>query len=378
MGAHKSLKDRVDTVIDAAIGKKIVGGVVLVNKGGERVYERVAGLIEREANLPMRIDAIFRLASVTKPIVAATALALIEKGKLGLDDPVTKWLPDFRPKLRDGSTPEIRIRHLLSHTSGLAYGSGLPDDPYGRAKVSGALDAPGLDWDENARRLVSVPLYFAPGTAWRYSIAIDVLGMAVAKVHGSTLGDAVADLITKPLGMTDTAFSVTDTSRLAIPYGDGRNGPVRMGEPHVVGDDPATSTKFSPARILDPSSYQSGGAGMAGTASDLMKFFEALRSGGAPILRRETVAMASQNQIGNLPREEKDAGWRFGYLSAVMADPAAAKSPISVGALEWGGAWGHRWLVDPAAGITAVILTNTAMEGVTGIFPWDIYTAIYG
>jgi len=378
MGAHKSLKDRVDTVIYAAIGRKIVGAVVLVNKGGDRVYERVAGLIDREANVPMRADAIFRLASVTKPIVAATALALIEKGKLGLDDPVTKWLPDFRPSLRDGSTPEIRIRHLLSHTSGLAYGSQLPDDPYNRAKVSGALDTPGLDWDENQRRLLSVPLYFRPGMAWRYGIGIDVLGMAIAKLTGGTLADAVAEFITKPLGMSDTAFGVVDTSRLVVPYGDGKNGPVRMGEPHVVGNDPATSTKFSPARILDPRSYQSGGAGMAGTAGDLMKFFEALRNGGAPILKRETMAVASQNQIGDLPREAKDAGWRFGFLSAVMADPAAAKSPISVGALEWGGAWGHRWLVDPAAGLSVVILTNTAMEGVSGTFPWDVYTAIYG
>jgi CubicO group peptidase (beta-lactamase class C family) len=151
-----------------------------------------------------------------------------------------------------------------------------------------------------------------------------------------------------------------------------------MGETHVVGDDPATATKFSPARILDPRSFQSGGAGMAGTAGDLMKFFEALREGGAPILRRETLAMASQNQIGELQREEKDAGWRFGFLSAVMADPKAAKSPISVGALEWGGAWGHRWLVDPQAGFSVVILTNTAMEGVSGTFPQDVYTAVYG
>jgi CubicO group peptidase (beta-lactamase class C family) len=326
----------------------------------------------------MRSDAIFRLASVTKPIVAATALALVDRGQVGLDDPVTRWLPDFKPKLRDGSTPEILLRHLLSHTAGLAYGSQLPDDPYNRAGVSGALDVPGLDWEENQRRLVSVPLYFAPGTAWRYSIAIDVLGMAVAKATGGTLADAVAECITRPLGMKDTAFNVVDASRLAVPYGDGKNGPVRMGEPHVVGDDPATSTKFSPARILDARSFQSGGAGMAGTAQDLMKFFEALRQGGAPILKRETLALASRNQIGNLPREEKDAGWRFGFLSAVMDDPKAAKSPISVGALEWGGAWGHRWLVDPTAGITIVILTNTAMEGVTGVFPYDVYAAVYG
>lgn len=378
MGAHDSLKNRVDAVIDAAMTRKIVGGVLLARKGGAKVYERTFGLMDREAGTPMRPDAIFRLASVTKPIVAATALALVERGRISLDDPVTKWLPDFRPKLRDGTSPEIRIRQLLSHTTGLAYGSQLPDDPYIRAKISGGLDAPGLGWEENQRRLVSAPLYFAPGTAWRYSIAIDVVGMAIAKETGGTLSDAVSEFVTRPLGMKDTAFGVVDMSRLAVPYGDGKDAPVRMGEPHVVGDDPATATKFSPGRILDPRSFQSGGAGMAGTADDLMTFFEALRQGGAPILKRETMEMASRNHIGDFPREAKDAGWRFGLLSAVMDDPRAANSPITKGSLEWGGAWGHRWLVDPVAGFSVVILTNTAMEGVTGAFPWDVYRAIYG
>ena len=108
-------------------------------------------------------DAIFRLASFTKPIVAATALALIERGKLGLDDPVTRWLPDFRPKLPDGSAPEISLRHLLTHTSGLRYGTLRPDDPYFIARVSGGLDEPSLSLEENLARIASVPLAFAPG-----------------------------------------------------------------------------------------------------------------------------------------------------------------------------------------------------------------------
>lgn len=373
------MKNRIDAVVDRAIAaKQIVGAVVLVRQNGKEAYARAAGQLDREASVPMPRNAIFRLASFTKPIVAAAALALVELGKLGLDDPVSRWLPNFRPKLRDGSTPEIKVRHLLNHTAGLAYGTLLPDDPYRPANVSGGLDQPGVSLEENLRRLASVPLYFAPGTAWRYGLSIDVLGGVMEKVFGGPLGDVVQELVTGPLGMRDTIFGVTDMKRLAVPYADGKDGPIRMGEPQIVRDDPAMAIVFSPARILDPKSYQSGGAGLSGTADDFMRFLEAIRNDGAPILKRETVAMASRNQIGDLPREEKEAGWRFGFLSAVMADPAAAKSPHAKGTLEWGGAWGHRWFIDPAAGLSVVFLTNTAMAGVDGPFPIAIRDAVYG
>jgi CubicO group peptidase (beta-lactamase class C family) len=370
---------RIDQAVDRAIDEqRIVGTVVMVNRAEAPAYRRAAGFLDREAGTPMPEDAIFRLASFTKPIVAATALALIERGKFGLDDVVSRWLPDFRPKLPDGRTPGISVRQLLTHTSGLRYSSVRPDDPYVVADVSGGLDVPGRSLEDNLRRLASVPLEFAPGTAWRYSLAIDVLGAIIAGVHGGELGDAVREFVTGPLGMSDTIFGVTDMHRLAVPYADGKPEPVRMGEPHVVGEDPATAARFSPARILNPKSYQSGGAGLAGTAADFMKFLEALQRGGAPILKPETLAMASRNHIGDLPRDAKDAGWRFGLLSAVLDDPAAAKSPLSSGTLDWGGAWGHRWLMDGAAGISAVVLSNTAWEGVSGAYPKEIYRAIYG
>jgi CubicO group peptidase (beta-lactamase class C family) len=237
---------------------------------------------------------------------------------------------------------------------------------------------PGLSLEENLRPLASVPLEFAPGTAWRYSLATDVLGAVIAKIQGSDLASAVREFVTGPLQMRDTIFGVADMRRLAVPYADGKPEPIRMNEPQVVGADPTTAARFSPARILDPKSYQSGGAGLAGTAADFMKFLEALQRGGEPIMKPETLAMASRNHISTLPREEKDAGWRFGLLSAVLDDPAAAKSPLSKGTLDWGGAWGHRWLVDRTAGISAVTLSNTAFEGVSGAYPKEIYRAIYG
>ncbi len=137
---------KLDGVIDSALAeRRIVGTVVLVSQGGELRYHRAAGLADREAGIPMREGAIFRLASLTKPIVSAAALALAERGPLSLDDTVAKWIPEFRPSLEDGTKPEIAIRQLLNHTAGFRYGFHEPEDgPYHRAQVSDGLDQPGL------------------------------------------------------------------------------------------------------------------------------------------------------------------------------------------------------------------------------------------
>jgi len=373
-----SLAARTDEAIDAAIATgRIVGAVVLVAQGGEIVYQRTVGLADREAGLPMREDAVFRLASVSKPMVAATALALVERGMLALDQPVTRWLPDFKPKLKDGSTPTITLRQLLTHTSGLGYGDLVPGDPYRPAGISGGLAQPGLGMAENLRRIASVPLYFAPGTAWRYGVNIDVLGGVIEQATGDRLGDAVATYVTGPLGMQDTGFAVADRSRLATPYAEGVP-PNAMGEAYEVAGELGRGTYFVPDRIFDPASFHSGGAGMVGTAPDFMRFLEAIRAGGAPILKTETMELAARNHIGDLPREEKDAGWRFGLISAVLADPAAADTPQSPGTLQWGGIYGHSWFVDRARDLSVVAFTNTAVEGCLGEFPKEIVRAVYG
>jgi CubicO group peptidase (beta-lactamase class C family) len=322
----------------------------------------------------MQEDAIFRLASVSKPMVAATAMALVDSGTLALDEPVPRWLPDFRPKLKDGTTPTITLRHLLTHTSGLGYGDLAPDDPYRPAGISGGLDQPGLAMAENLRRIASVPLYFAPGTAWRYGVNIDVLGAVIEQATGGRLGDAVATYVTGPLGMSDTGFTVADPARLAAPYAEGIP-PNAMGDACEVTGELGRGTYFVPGRIFDAASFHSGGAGMVGTAPDFLAFLEAIRAGGGPILKPETVELAARNHIGDLPREEKDAGWRFGLMSAVLADPAAAQSPQSPGTLQWGGIYGHSWFIDRARDLSVVAFTNTAVEGCLGAFPKEIVRA---
>ena len=373
-----TITGRVTNAIDTAIATgRIVGAVVLVAQGGEIVCRRAAGLADREAGLPLREDTVFRLASVSKPMVAATALALVERGTFALDQPVTRWLPDFRPRLSDSTTPTITLRHLLTHTSGLGYGDLAPGDPYRPAGISGGLDQPGLGMAENLRRIASVPLYFAPGPAWRYGVNIDVLGAVIEQATGARLGDAIATYVTGPLGMHDTGFTVADRSRLATPYAEGVP-PNAIGDAYEVKGELGRGTYFVPDRIFDTASFHSGGAGMVGTAPDFMRFLEAIRTGGAPILKTETVELAAQNHIGDLPREEKDAGWRFGLISAVLADPAAAQTPQSPGTLQWGGIYGHSWFVDRAQNLSVAAFTNTAVEGCLGTFPKEIVRAVYG
>ena len=368
-----ALAARVDPVIDKALAAQQVGVVVLIARDGKVVYARAAGLADREAKQPMREDTQFRLASMTKPIVSITALALVDRGKLSLEDPVTKYLPDFRPKLADGREPVITVRQLITHTAGLGYKFiEPPDGPYHKANVSDGLAEPGLAASENLRRLASVPLLFEPGKAWGYSLAIDVLGEVVARAGGAPLPQVVAELVTRPLGMTATVFTPTDRARVAWPYAAGQP-PVRMTEPYDM-TGMGMTVRFSPARIFDPATFPSGGAGMAGTARDYLRVLEALRTGGAPILRPETARAAGENQIGHLESQCLGPGNGCGFGGGVLIDPAAAKSARGRGSYGWGGIYGTGFWIDPQAKLSVVIMTNVA--GAQG-FEAELEQAIY-
>ncbi|MGG6897716.1 serine hydrolase domain-containing protein [Rhizobium sp. BR 315] len=375
--SHGIVATGVDAAIDSALAdKRLVGAVVLVARDGELAYARAAGLADRENKMAMQEDTIFRLASVTKPIVAITAIRLVEHGRIGLDDPITKWLPDFRPRLPDGAEAVIRIRHLLTHTSGLGYPFAEGQDgPYHRAGVSDGLDTPGRSLDDNLKRLASAPLLFAPGESWRYSLAMDVLGGIIEKETGGALGDAVADLVMKPLGLFDTAFSVRDRSRLAAAYVNGAPEPQRMGDEAIVPILDGT-IRFVPDRIFDPASYHSGGGGMAGTAGDVLAILETVRKGGAPLLSADTVKIMMTDQAGG-NMQTQQAGFGFGYGWSVVADPVVAQVPFSPGTIKWGGVYGHSWFVDAEKGLTVVALTNTTLEGMWGQFTTDLAKAIY-
>jgi CubicO group peptidase (beta-lactamase class C family) len=363
------LTHRVDAAIDAAIGSRIVGCVVLISEAGKSIYARAAGFADREAQTPVTAETIFRLASVTKPIVATTALCMIDLGLLSLDDPVSKYLPYFTPKAPDGSTPDILIRHLLTHTSGLTY-AGIPDD------VSRGSDPKDLmPLTENLRRLARGTLAFAPGSAWAYGMSIDVLGGVLAAINKSDLEGAVAKYVTGPLGMADTHFHVTDKPRLAYPYGDGAP-PIRMAEPQVMHNDPANPEaieRYSPKRILQRSAPQSGGSGMAGTAGDLIKLLEAWSS---DLLQPTTRDAALTNQIGALVMPNRP-GQKFGFLGSVIEDGASSGWHRN-GLVGWGGIWGNNWIFDPATQTAVVTFTNTMREGCNGPFRDEMRDAVFG
>ena len=173
---------------------------------GQLAHFKAYGQADREAGRAMQDDAIFRLASITKPIVTAAAMRMIELGKIALDTPVTDILPDFKPKLPDGSAPTITIRHLLTHTAGLSYDFLQPENgPYNTIKVSAGIDGD-ITMEENLGRMVQAGLTFPPGAMWLYSVAIDVLGAILAKVEGTDVEGVVQKYVTGPLQMKDTSF----------------------------------------------------------------------------------------------------------------------------------------------------------------------------
>lgn len=365
-----SLEQHLDAVVGKAIAeRRIVGAVLLVRQDGQALYEKAHGLADREAGRPMTLDAIFRLSSLTKPIVAATVLALVDAGKMALDAPVTDYLPGFRPRLADGTVPEITVHQLLTHTSGLSSASTLT-----AAEQAAGVNRWHLGTDEIMARLAGLPLLFAPGTGWAYGPGLDVLAVIAGKLVGGTPEDAIRKYVTDPLGVVDSRFGVTDLSRLAAAYADGAEGAVLMGDPHSVPNSFGGVTTYDPGRIFDAKAFQAGGGGMAGTGGDFMALLEALRTGG--LLKPETLARGMDNQTSQLPHAQ-GPGWQFSYFGAWLDDPALAGTPAPRGTNRWGGIYGHNWFIDPVNQLTVVSMSNTGLEGSDGAYVAEVRDAIY-
>ncbi|SMG60504.1 serine hydrolase domain-containing protein [Paraburkholderia susongensis] len=379
--ADPALAARVDAVLSRALdAQRLVGAVVLIARNGQLVYQRAAGFADRESRTPMREDTLFRLASVTKPIVSTAAMVLVAQGKLSLDDEVTRWLADFRPALPDGHVPAITVRQLLTHTAGLGYrfAQAETNGPYARAGVSDGLDGAGITLAENVRRIASTPLLYAPGTSWNYSVALDVTGALIEAVCGMPLADAVDALVLRPLGVRDTAFVAPDPARLATPYVNDTPQPHRLAENETVPILEGTAgVTYSPARALDARAFASGGAGMVGSAGDVLHVLDTLRAGGGALLPAALVDEMGRVQTGDLDLPDRP-GVGFGIGFSVLRDPHAAASPESPGTWRWGGVYGHSWFVDRTRGLTVVSLSNTLYEGMNGQYTIDLRDAVYG
>lgn len=373
-----AMSARLDDVVDRAVeGGRIVGTVLLVARAGQVVYRRAAGLANRESGRALRPDAIFLLSSVTKPIVSLAALRLVEAGLLRLDDPITRWLPGFRPRLADGAEPAITVHQLLTHTAGLIYpGNAEHGQSWRDAGVSSGLDGRFTSLEDNLRRVASLPLVAAPGERWIYSLAIDVLGAVIEAVTRQPLAQALRDLVLAPLGMSDSDFAVVDRDRLVTHYADGDAGPIVMPGRHRAVHD-GVFFDFAPDRIFDASAYPSAGGGMAGTADDVLRALEAIRIGHPAVVSAAGAALMRRAHVG-ADAQTQGPGWGFGYGGALLVDPTAAGSAQSPGTMQWGGVYGHTWFVDPARELTVVALTNTSLEGLFGLYPAAVRDAVYG
>ena len=379
MGGNGIRMDVLGKAVDAAIDRNIAEGLttgvlVCVCVDGKPVYQRAAGLADREANQPMQDNTLFRLASISKAFTSLAVAALVEQGKLSMDDLVSKWLPYFTPKLPDGSVPPITIRQLLCHMSGLDYRWAQKEDgPYAKAGVSDGLDITGLTLEENLMRLASAPLCFAPGSSWLYSLGPDVLGAVVAKVQDMDFPAALAELVIKPLHMKNTAFWVGkgERDRMAAPYYLDKGKLVRMADDQYLTSVDDRYFHFSPERAFLAEEYPSGGVGLVGTASDLMRMVEVIRTGKTSIASEGLMKEMSTNQLKNMMARP---GFGFSLGWGVLVDPVEAETPQTAVTLAWGGVYGSKWFADPARKLSVVTMTTTALDEVVSV---DVRNAIY-
>ena len=353
--------EKIDEIVATAVADGQAPGVVAAVASGDSVHAVAAG----EATIgaaPMQADTLFRIASITKPMTAAVALSLIEDGTLALDEPIERLLPELadRRVLRrpDGPLDETEpaahaptVRELLTFTWGLGMQGAMFVAPHPWPIVTAAAERslstfgapqPGStpDPDTWLSRLAELPLLLQPGSKWLYSSGSQVLGVLVARAAGKPFEQVMAERLFGPLGMSDTSFWATDTARLATAYG-------RAAGELVVVDPPDGQWSRPPA-------FPDGAAGLVSTAADLVAFGRMLLRGGAGVLRAETVAEMTRDQLTSEQRSYEWGGFDmlsgrgWGYGMSVLDD----------GSYSWDGGTGTTWSNVPDLDLTVVVLTQ--------------------
>src|SRR5918998_5102348 len=377
--------------VDAKMRELVEGGstpgiIALILKDGRTLHSRAVGVREPGGTAPIGADDLFRYASMTKPVTSVAVLMLIEEGRLGLNDPLGRHLPQFgamRVRRPDGAlAPAARtpsLRDLLTHTAGFSYNiMNRPGvvDAYREAGVGDGTSNAGVTTEEAMRRLASAPLAFEPGAEWHYSLATDVLGAVVERVGGRPLGDFIAERIARPLGLRTWTFAAAPEARdRFVPL----TRPARVTGALGTGTVPVTAAERVPLpltrgqALIDPEAifaaagYQSGGVGMGGDTRDYARFAQMLLEGGeldgVRILRPETVRRMTENHTGALPVALRGPGWGFGLGVAVLLDPAAANTGMPPGSYGWNGIYGTQFWVDPRERIVGLVMTQTALIG---------------
>ncbi|HKB13744.1 MAG TPA: serine hydrolase domain-containing protein [Vicinamibacterales bacterium] len=342
---------------------RVAGMITLLARHGQVVSEKLYGYRRLATNVPMTRDTIFRLYSMSKPITGVAMMLLFEEGKWRLDDPVTRFVPEFKNlKVMTGKEADGRLtledmkrpptmRQLMSHTAGFGYGLGdeHPVDKLYREKR--VLGANGLA--DMIKRTAEIPLMYQPGTRWYYSSAVDIQGYVVEKLSGQKFGDFLQQRIFTPLKMTDTAFYVPPekAARLAVVYvGNPKTGKIEEAKQLFGGDMPT---------YLEAPAMESGGGGLVGTIMDYARFAQMIANkgelDGVRLLSPASVEMMGTNMLprevlsrgDGLPGSRFDEAVGFGLDFMVVTEPRVAGTLEGKGSMSWGGAAGTWFWVDP-------------------------------
>jgi CubicO group peptidase (beta-lactamase class C family) len=360
---------RLDTVLQEFVDRGLIAGAVaLVLQDGQPVYDKAVGWRDKEAQVKMTTDSLFRIASQTKAITSVAVLMLVEEGRIGLLDPVSRFIPAYKETTVLASVPEgvvdvvqarrqITIKDLLTHTAGISYGTGKAVAAVYETKALGP--AAGYGWYladkdepvcESMERLASLPFVAQPGDAWVYGYNTDILGCVVERASGLPLDQFFRTRIFEPLGMRDTHFFVPQDKkdRLVTVYASTTDGPIvrapdgARGQGHYVN---------GPRRNF------AGGAGLVSTARDYTRFLEMVRGDGAVgnvrLLSPRTVALMTHNQSGLL--HGTDLGFSLAFETT---EHVGGNGLEPVGGYGWGGAYGSVYRVDPSARLVMALMLN--------------------
>jgi CubicO group peptidase (beta-lactamase class C family) len=388
----KRLSDRINEGVKAG---ELPGAVVLIARNGRIVLHEAFGFRDKDAKAEMKLDTIFRIASMTKPIVTTAAMMLMEEGKLSLADPVSKYIPAFadtkvavKKKNEDGTVemalePQFRpmtVQDLLRHTSGLTYGA-ASSNPVKQSYMDMKAMVPDQTNAEMVEKLAKLALLYQPGTHWEYSMSTDVLGRVVEVASGMTLDKFIEERITKPLKMGETAFEASADKK------DRGARPQKEGPKNELPNIPDVTLKTV---------WKSGGGGMVSTAADYARFLQMFANGGqldgVRLISRKTIDLMTANHLppdvimgDDMYRFEAfepsaRMGQGFGLGFAVRTDQGRNPLPGSVGDYYWGGAYGTYFWHDPRERLYVIFM----MQSQTARLPYRylmrdlVYQALTG
>ena len=375
VGLSSERLERISTAVQRSIDdKRIAGAVTLVARHGQIAWLKAQGMMDREAAKPMRPDAIFRICSMSKAITSLAVMMLYEDGRFLLDDPVSKYIPEFKnprvlvkpasgPSYTIPATKEITIRNLLTHTSGITYHwNASLGQMYKDAGVAhGLLQYDGTIGD-SVKRLAGLPLLFNPGERFEYSLGIDVLGYLVEVVSGKTLDEFFRTRIFEPLGMKDSYFYPPENklSQLAAAYTwyEGK-GLSRFPDTPIVEDAFSYSADY-PSR--GPKKLYSGGAGLCSTALDYARFCQMMLDGGKAgatrLISRKSVELMTHDQLGKVGPDQA-----FGLGFGVDGIKTPLDELGSPGEYNWGGFFYTAFVIDPKEQMITVFMAQLHPTG---------------